>query len=425
MVRFDAAGAGTSAETWDADPRMHDRPVLSLDGVEQLLVVAAHPDDETLGAGALIAECSSRGIPATIVMVTDGAAFGEPVVAQRRAAELDAAADVLGASVVSLGFPDGATREHAEGLRSALAPLISGTPSRALIAAPWRGDGHRDHRVVGELVADLVGGRTLVEYPIWMWHWADPAGPEVPWERMVAVRAGGAKRKAISQYVSQMEGPTPMLRADFLANFERDWELLIRSPNSLGADYFDATYERNDDPWGFESRWYEQRKRALTMAILPDDHYATALEIGCSIGVLTESLVDRVEDLLAVDVSRAAVERARARLGGRVRVEQLDVMSDFPAGSFELIVLSEVGYYFGAELDAVLDAIEAGLTENGTLVACHWRHPVADYPLSGDEVHERLRARGFAVLASHLEEDFVLEVFSSDGRSVARRTGLL
>jgi len=276
---------------------------------------------------------------------------------------------------------------------------------------------------VGEVVAELVGPRRFVEYPIWMWHWSDPG--EAPWKNLVSVPASGAKLRALDEYRSQTEGERPVLRGDFLENFRGGVELLIEDAGALPSDYFDATYERNDDPWGFETRWYEERKRALTMAILPEQRYGRALEIGCSIGVLTDQLADRVDELLAVDVSQAAVDRARQRVGDRATVELRDVVHDFPPGPFDLVVLSEVGYYFGAALDRVLDDIDAAIGETGTLVACHWRHPVADYPLAGDEVHQRIRDRGLTMIAIHLEEDFVLEAFSRDPRSVAARTGLL
>jgi len=415
-VSFDSSLAGTSASTWAADPRLHDRPRLDLDGVDELLVVAAHPDDETLGAGGLIADFTSRGIPVHVVVVTD--------CGQRRTAELEAAMAVLGATWAVLGFEDSATREHRDEIALALEPLISGTSDLALVLAPWRGDGHRDHRVVGEIVAELAKERRFAEYPIWMWHWAHPDSPDVPWDRLVSAPAKESKLVALAEYVSQSEGESPVLRADFLENFERD-ELFIVGDGSLGAEYFDDIHERHDDPWGFQSRWYEARKRALTLAILPDERYATALEVGCSIGVLSEALVSRVDRLLAVDVSAVAVERARERLGGAAWVEQADVLTEFPGGTFELVVLSEVGYYFGeAGLERVLDGVEAALATNGTLVTCHWRHPVTDYPMSGDAVHEAIRRRGLASIALHTEADFVLEVFSKDARSVGQRTGL-
>ena len=421
MVSFDANQPGTPAATWNADPRLHDRPALELDGVDELLVVAAHPDDETLGAGGLIAECVRRGIRVRVVVVTDGDAGG---LATRRAEELAAAMAVLGASAMSLGFPDGGTFDDRAAITEALTPIVAGLGQNALIAATWRGDGHRDHRVVGEIVAELASGRRFIEYPIWLWHWGSPESPDVPWAQFVALPIdGAAKQAALATYSSQREGETPVLRADFLENFDRDHELFV--VEGLAESYFEAIHERRDDPWGFETRWYEQRKRDITLAALPEEHYATALEIGCSIGVLTDVLAARADDLLAVDVSSVAVEKARARLGDRARIERMNVLESFPEGVFDLVVLSEVGYYFGRDgLSRVLDTIEAHLAEDGVLLACHWRHPVADYPLSGDEVHDIIQERSLSLTVEHVEKDFVLGVFRRDERSVAERAGL-
>lgn len=426
MVSFDARTPGTPAQTWTADARFHDRPALDLEGVSDVLVVAAHPDDETLGAGGLIARCVERGIPVHVVVVTDGSIEAPP---QLREEELAAAMAVLGATWVTLGFDDGATDEQRDDIRLALAPLIAQTGETALIVAPWTGDGHSDHQVVGEVVAQLASRRRLIAYPIWMWHWGQPSSPEVPWESFVTVDIDReTKARALSRFTSQMSGDDPVLRADFVQNFDRD-ELFVLSGGTregLAEDYFDEVYSAGSDPWGFETRAYEARKRAVTLASLPDESYATGLEIGCSIGTLTEGLAQRVDDLLALDISQAAVDSARARVGDSARVERADVLTDFPPGTFELIVLSEVGYYFSAaELERVLDAVEAALDDDGTVLACHWRHPVDDYPLSGDQVHEAIRRRGLPALVAHVEEDFVLEVFSRDPRSVARRTGLL
>ena len=59
---------------------------------------------------------------------------------------------------------------------------------------------------------------------------------------------------------------------------------------SVEAGYFDDMYARSDDPWGFTSRWYERRKYAISLAMLPQERYDSAFEPGCSIGVLTGRL---------------------------------------------------------------------------------------------------------------------------------------
>jgi protein-L-isoaspartate O-methyltransferase len=162
----------------------------------------------------------------------------------------------------------------------------------------------------------------------------------------------------------------------------------------LTAGYFDELYAGDPDPWGFETSAYEQAKYAATIDALEGRRYATALEIGCSIGVLTARLAERCDALLAVDAAQAATESASERLATvrNVTVERRELPEDFPAGPFELIVCSEVLYYLDPPaFDAMLEAIGRELT--GSLLAVHWRPATETYPLGGDEVHERLAAR--------------------------------
>lgn len=197
---------------------------------------------------------------------------------------------------------------------------------------------------------------------------------------------------------------------------------------TLPPDYFDALYADSADPWGFADRWYERRKRALTLALLPRERYGSVYEPGCSIGVLTRELAGRCDRLLATDVAPAAVEAARARCADlpHVTVEQAGLPQDWPAERADLVVLSEVGYYFGPE-DAgqVADRALAGA---GTVVAVHWRHAVRDYPLGGDAVHailERAADRlGCHRTAGYVDDDVRADVWSSDPRSVAGLEGL-
>lgn len=194
---------------------------------------------------------------------------------------------------------------------------------------------------------------------------------------------------------------------------------------SLTPDYFDRMYAADADPWGFANRWYEQRKRALTLASLPAKTYDRGIEIGCSIGILTQGLALRCASLVAVDPSQAALQAARERVPRQVRLVHGAVPGDWPGGTYDLVVLSEVGYYLdAADLERLLELVARDLAPGGTVVACHWRHPVEDYPLSGDEVHAAL-AR-WPQQSRTEEEDFLLDVLVPDGPvSVARREGLL
>jgi predicted TPR repeat methyltransferase len=161
----------------------------------------------------------------------------------------------------------------------------------------------------------------------------------------------------------------------------------------LGRDYFEGLYAESGDPWDFETSEYEQHKYARTLSVLGEHTFRRALEAGASIGVFTEMLADRCDELLAVDVSERAVEAARRRLSGRghVRVERRTLPEEMPEGPFNLIVASEVLYYFPREeMLAVLHGFERELARGGSLLAVHWRRETKTYPMQGDEVHELL-----------------------------------
>jgi hypothetical protein len=196
---------------------------------------------------------------------------------------------------------------------------------------------------------------------------------------------------------------------------------------TLPGTYFDTLYQENDDPWSFRSRWYESRKRRLTMGALPAERYACAFEPGCSIGVLTAGLAARSERVLAMDVSAQALGQAARNVPPNVELRHGAIPADWPSGPFDLVVLSEVGYYLDRQDCRWL--AQRAVSSTRDLVAVHWRHPVRDYPLTGDEVHQILNeaalTRGLAYLIGHVEADFRLEVWSTDPRSVATRSGLM
>ncbi len=201
---------------------------------------------------------------------------------------------------------------------------------------------------------------------------------------------------------------------------------------SLDARYFDELYDRRDDPWSLAERWYERRKRSLTMGILPKERYASALEIGCSVGVLTEQLAQRCDHLLATDIAQKPVSLTQQRLDSTEHRSDVDVRvmrapAEWPQDRFDLVVLSEVGYYLDEGELALLGRQSASsLTPGGVVVACHWRHPVSDYPLRGDRVHEILiESSGLIPLGEYVDEDFRLAVLAPPGTpSVGTAEGL-
>jgi SAM-dependent methyltransferase len=200
---------------------------------------------------------------------------------------------------------------------------------------------------------------------------------------------------------------------------------------TVDAGYFRDRYAASPDPYGLAERWYEARKYAISVALLPRQRYSAAFEPGCSIGVLTAMLAPRCDRLLACDVIPDAVASARTRTAGLpgVRVERRAVPGEWPPHSFDLIVLSELLYYFDdADLDQVLRLGIGALRPGGHLLAVHWRHP-APHPRTGDEVHRQLAAHaGLARLAHYRDTDFAADVYThADGdlKSVAQAGGIV
>ncbi len=192
----------------------------------------------------------------------------------------------------------------------------------------------------------------------------------------------------------------------------------------LPGEYFDRMYADADDPWELGSRWYEQRKYAITMSLLPQRRYRHAFEPGCSIAVLTEMLTQRCDHVTAIDVARSALDTAAGRVTSGVTFAQGSLDDPWPEGPFDLVVLSEVGYYLDAPLlTEVLHREIPRLAAGATVLAAHWRHAVEDYPIDGDEVHDILGAvPGLARLGRYRDDDVVIEVFDTgDGQSVAAR----
>jgi SAM-dependent methyltransferase len=183
----------------------------------------------------------------------------------------------------------------------------------------------------------------------------------------------------------------------------------------IEPSWFEELYQGDPDPWQFATSPYERAKYERTLAALGPEtrRFERAFEAGCSIGVFTELLADRCDDLLAIDASATAVERARARLAGlpAVQVEHRVLPEDLPPGPFDLIVCSEILYYWSADsLRELLSEVEARLAPGGSLLAVHWRAPTQTYPLRGGEVHRILAdATSLAHVHGEREDLYLLD----------------
>lgn len=184
---------------------------------------------------------------------------------------------------------------------------------------------------------------------------------------------------------------------------------------ALEPGYFDALYAANADPWGFETSPYEDAKYAATLAALPRPRYRSAVEVGCSIGVLTERLAPCCDALLGTDVAAAALARAAARCAAlpQVRFARSTLPETPPAGCFELILLSEVLYYFAApDVARVAAALAAVAAPGADLLLVHWLGPTPDYPLTGDAAVAAFEAAlpGFDVMRRARSADYRLDL---------------
>ncbi|MBW4517670.1 MAG: nodulation S family protein [Timaviella obliquedivisa GSE-PSE-MK23-08B] len=188
-------------------------------------------------------------------------------------------------------------------------------------------------------------------------------------------------------------------------------------PQSLPPSYFEKMYRENPDPWQFETSEYERKKYATTIATLPKSRYRSAFEIGGSIGVLTEKLADRCDALLSIDVSETAQAKAIQRCQNfpQVRFQIMQVPQQFPDESFDLILVSEVGYYLSwQDLHQTQTHILNHLQVGGNLLLIHWTLYAEDYPLSGDDVHEsflNLSPQPLQHVVGQREEQYRLDLF--------------
>jgi LmbE family N-acetylglucosaminyl deacetylase len=393
-----------------------------------VVVLAAHPDDETLGAGGVVRALHAAGAQLRLVVATDGEAAYPGLDAAARAelgaarrAELHAALraqDLGDVPVTWLGLPDAALADHTDELQAALAPLLDGASA---YLAPWPGDPHADHRAVGRAAAEAAPVTAHGwSYPIWMWAWLDPDDLAVPWERAHTVAlddaARAARRAGLECFTSQIEpaadGTPPILAKGLLDHVDRPVDLVFREPRTGSApiERF-ATLYAAGDPWRTDS-WYEVRKRAVVLASLPRQRYRRGFEPGCGAGELTVGLAGRCDELLSSDPVPEAVARARVAVGDRARVDVAALPSAVPSGPLDLAVFSEVLYYLDdATVDATIEATLAAAEPDAHVVAVHWRGWPPEAPRDAVMTHRLLTRRPeLEVLVEHVDEQFLLTV---------------
>ncbi|PRZ42257.1 LmbE family N-acetylglucosaminyl deacetylase [Antricoccus suffuscus] len=206
------SGKGTPESQWAAaDLRF---PEFSLDGCERLVIIAPHPDDEVLGVGGIATSAAERGIETHAVIVTDGQSShpGSPtytpnqLAALRRIESARANATLGLRKPVHLGFTDGQVETSEKTLARALKQYVD----NSWVLVTWAGDGHPDHEACARAtrLACADTGSRVLEYPIWMWHWALPQDTDVPWGRArrfdLSTTSAARKADAVNAFTTQI-----------------------------------------------------------------------------------------------------------------------------------------------------------------------------------------------------------------------------
>jgi SAM-dependent methyltransferase len=164
----------------------------------------------------------------------------------------------------------------------------------------------------------------------------------------------------------------------------------MNTANRQSQAFFEARYQASNDPWQFASSPYELDRYHATLDALTRATYRRGFEPGCSVGVLTAALAQRVEHLIACDIADTAVSYARQRCRdlSNVEIYHGDATERLATGTFDLIVFSELGYYFSADrLRTVVRQMASQLEPGGEFVAVHWLGRSPDHVLHGDVVH--------------------------------------
>ena len=150
-------------------------PSLLLPEARRVLIVVPHPDDESIGAGGLLARLAARGVRIDAVLVTDGEAtigsrLGAQETGRRRRAEFVDACATLGVGVYAmLALPDGAVADHQPTLTTAVADAVR-TLGPDLVLAPWPLEAHPDHRAALRASAEaLIGVAHTGSGPVALW----------------------------------------------------------------------------------------------------------------------------------------------------------------------------------------------------------------------------------------------------------------
>jgi cyclopropane fatty-acyl-phospholipid synthase-like methyltransferase len=181
----------------------------------------------------------------------------------------------------------------------------------------------------------------------------------------------------------------------------------------FGVD-FEERYRADPDPWGYLSSEYERDKYAATLSACGPGPFASALELGGSIGVFSAQLAPHAASLTTIDGAPTAVAMARRRLAPFPNARALLGMipDDLPDGPFDLVVASEVLYYLSVgAVERTLARLHEVMLPGARLVAVHWRPAGPERPLDARTVHDLLREQEWLAPVVRADtDDYLLDV---------------
>lgn len=427
--------------------------------IGNLMVLAPHPDDESLGCGGLIAMLTEAGKSVSVVFITSGSAshpnstsHPPEILAELRESEAIKACSAIGVPINHIHFIRAADsklekldQQGTMHIARRITSLFESVDMSAL-ALPWRRDPHPDHVVtntIGAMVLDRISKNVIkIEYPIWLWKNAKeedwPQEEETVPYRLDISRVFQKKWQAVKMHRSQLgevisdDAYGFVLTEELLEPFHTPTEYFflshLRSPKTLEKKYFDQLYSEQTDPWNFRNSAYEKGKYENATKSLGTKRFECGLELGCSIGIQTRMLSRCCQRLIAVDISEAAVTEAKLSCRDLENIEFriANIIEDFPQGRFDLITCNEIGYYLEREdLLRLFHNCNVNLKSGGRFLMVHWTPFVPDYPLSGDAVHDAFEEFAaetglFTELAHERHQRYRLQVWGKSTEPIDR-----
>jgi LmbE family N-acetylglucosaminyl deacetylase len=436
-------------------------PVANLIDLTQgkpIIIIAPHSDDETLGCGGLIALCAKANINVTVVVMTDGVGshpnstkYGLEARRDLRELEVRTALDELGAhnaNIIYFRKQDGYLKsddEDSKRILSVMEQLIDKSGCGSVFVT-WGADPHPDHLASYEIMVKLSYSYPellFFAYPIWALTLRENKRILFSHEKAVRLeirQVRNIKRKAIQCFKTQVSGlidddPEGFQLTDkhielFCSDFEifiefcANQESRISCLSSVPTEHFEKLYEKSIDPWNYQSNSYEINRFDATIQALPQKHYKNACEIGCSIGVLTEKIGKICDTILGIDCSIKAIEKAKLynKNNNNIKFEIMRVPEHIPVGSYDLIVLSEVLYFFSADdLLRVSQFVKNQIEENGTCVLVNFLGDT-ESPMGGHEAANKFCALVepyFELINQEKHQGFRIDVMVRNSKAVS------